>query len=69
MSDLAKSGGIDIMDIDRQSLFSMTRKERPPLDTFGKLDSVVEGDLYSRRNLYKVSTNAYFAAVENQNNF
>ncbi len=39
MSDLATSGGIDIMDIDRQSLFSMTRKERPPLDTFGKLDS------------------------------
>jgi hypothetical protein len=69
LSDLAKSGGIDMTDIDGQLLFSMTRKERPPLVTFGKLDSVVKGDLYSRTILYKVSTNAYFAAVENQNNF
>ena len=54
-SDLAISKGINIYGVDSQSLFSLVRRVRAPPVTFGHIDSIQEGGLYSRTYLYKVS--------------
>jgi hypothetical protein len=55
VSDLAISKGINIDGVDSQSLFSLVRRVRAPPVTFGHIDSIQEGGLYSRNYLYKVS--------------
>jgi hypothetical protein len=53
--DLAISKGINIDGVDSQTLFSLVRRVRAPPVTFGHIDSIQEGGLYSRTYLYKVS--------------
>jgi hypothetical protein len=55
VSDLALSKGINIDGVDSQSLFTLVRRVRAPPVTFGHIDSIQEGGLYSRSYLYKVS--------------
>ncbi len=55
VSDLAISKGININGVDGQTLFSLVRRVRATPVTFGHIDSIQEGCLYSRTYLYKVS--------------
>ncbi len=55
VGDLVISKGINIDGVDSQTLFSLVRRVRAPPVTFGHIDSIQEGGLYSRTNLYKVS--------------
>ena len=55
VSELAISKGTNIDVVDSQSLFSLVRKVRAPPVTFGLIDSIQEGVLYSRTYLHKVS--------------
>ncbi len=55
VSDLAISKGINIDGVDSQSLFSLVRRVRALPVTFGHIDSIQEGGIYSRAYLYKVS--------------
>ncbi len=55
VSDLDISKGINIDGVDSQLLFSLVRRVRAPPVTFGYIDSIQEGGLYSRTYLYKVS--------------
>jgi hypothetical protein len=55
VSDLAISKEINIDGVDSQTLFSLVRRVRAPPVTFGHIDSIQEGGLYSRTYLYKVS--------------
>ena len=55
ISDLAISKGINIDVLDSQSLFSLVRRVRSPPVTFGHIDYIKGGGLYSRTYLYKVS--------------
>ncbi len=55
VSDLAIAKGINMDGLNSQSLFSLVRRVRAPPVTFGHIDSIQEGGLYSITVLYKVS--------------
>ncbi len=59
VSDLAISTGINIDGVDSQTLFSLVRRVRAPPVTFGHIDSIQEGGLFSRTFVYKESLHIY----------
>jgi hypothetical protein len=68
VSDLALSKGINIDGVDSQTLFTLVRRVRAPPVTFGHIDSIQEGGLYSRTYLYKVRTHIYLTPTKTLTN-